>query len=131
MPNQSTTQSFLPDQDMAYTILADLKRVTREYATAATESVCTEIRQMFTQLMNSTLQLQGELYYAMQQNNMYNASSPVLRQEIDKQLQQYQQSQQQTNQFVQQQQQLQGQSSMHPGAMGASTAPSQQQQPPS
>ncbi|MFC5468722.1 spore coat protein [Cohnella suwonensis] len=98
MMNQTT----LPDEDMAYTILSDLKRVTREYATAATESVCPDIRQMFTQLLNDTLKMQGELFTAMQSNNMYNASSQVLKPEIDKQVKQYQQTQQKTNQFVQQ-----------------------------
>ncbi|RKP53951.1 spore coat protein [Cohnella endophytica] len=95
-------QPILPEADMAYTVLSDLKRVTREYATAATESVCPEIRQMFTQLLNTTLTMQGELYMAMQSANMYNASSPVIKPEVDKQLKQYQQIQQQTNQFVQQ-----------------------------
>ncbi|REK68510.1 MAG: spore coat protein [Cohnella sp.] len=98
----TASQSFMPDKDLAYTVLADLKRVTREYATAATESVCPNVRQMFTQLLNNTLAMQGELYNSMKQQNMYTASSPALRQEIDKQLKEYQQTQQQTNQFVQQ-----------------------------
>ncbi|MFD0671573.1 spore coat protein [Cohnella sp. GCM10027633] len=96
-------QALLPDQDMAYTILSDLKRVTREYATAATESVCPVIRQLFTQLLDATLKQQGDLFNAMNQAQMYNVSSPALRQEIDKQYKQYQQTQQKTNQFVQQQ----------------------------
>ncbi|WP_256760813.1 spore coat protein [Cohnella sp. WQ 127256] len=114
----------LPDEDMAYTILSDLKRVTREYATAATESVCPDIRQMFTQMLNSTLTLQGELYTVMQQNNMYNASSPVMKQEVDKQLQQYQQTQQKTNQFVQQTQSAQSQ--IPPSASANPTMPAYQ-----
>ncbi|RUS45507.1 spore coat protein [Cohnella sp. AR92] len=95
-------QQFMPDEDLAYTVLSDLKRVTREYATAATESVCPTVRQHFTQLLNTTLIMQGELYNAMSQQNMYNTASPALRQEIDKQLKEYQQTQQKTNQFVQQ-----------------------------
>ncbi|RED63847.1 spore coat protein [Cohnella lupini] len=114
----------LTDEDLASTILSDLKRVTREYATAATESVCPEIRQMFTQLLDSTLKMQGELYTVMQQNNMYNASSPALKQELDKQLKQYQQSQQQTNQFVQQAKASQGQ--IPPAAMGNNSVPAYQ-----
>ncbi|MDG0790407.1 spore coat protein [Cohnella ginsengisoli] len=93
---------FLPDEDLAYTVLADLKRVTREYATAATESVCPTVRQQFTQLLNVTLQMQGELFNAMQSANMYNASSPTLKQEIDKNLKTYQDTQTKTQQFVQQ-----------------------------
>lgn len=95
-------QQFLPDEDLAYTVLTDLKRVTREYATAATESVCPSVRQHFTQLLNTTLAMQGELFNAMNQQKMYNTASPALRQEIDKQLKEYQSTQQKTNQFVQQ-----------------------------
>jgi spore coat protein CotF len=102
MNNQPSAQPTLSEEDKASAILSDLKRVTREYATAATESVCPEIRQMFTELTNNTLTMQGELYNAMQQNNMYNASSPALKQELDKQFMQYQQTQQKTTQFVQQ-----------------------------
>ncbi|THF76078.1 spore coat protein [Cohnella fermenti] len=95
-------QQFMPDEDLAYTVLSDLKRVTREYATAATEAVCPTVRQHFTQLLNTTLAMQGELYNAMSQQKMYNTASPALRQEIDKQFKEYQQTQQKTNQFVQQ-----------------------------
>jgi spore coat protein CotF len=96
------SQPFLPDEDLAHTVLSDLKRVTREYAIAATESVCPTVRQQFTQLLNTTLAMQGELYNAMSQQKMYNAASPALKQEIDKQLKSYQSTQQKTNQFVQQ-----------------------------
>lgn len=99
--NQQQQHAILQDEDQAYSILADLKRVTREYATAATESSCDQVRQMFTSLLNSTLHLQGELYKMMKQNNMYSAASPCLRQEIDKQLQQNKQTLDKTQQFVQ------------------------------
>jgi len=95
-------QQFMPDEDLAYTVLADLKRVTREYATAATESVCPTVRQQFTQLLNTTLQMQGELFTSMQSANMYNASTPTLKQDIDKNLKTYQDTQKKTEQFVQQ-----------------------------
>ncbi|OMF35966.1 spore coat protein [Paenibacillus sp. FSL H8-0548] len=99
---QQSQQSFLTEEDLVSTILCDLKRVVREYATAATESTCPDIRQMFTKLMDSTLTLQGKLFEAMKQANMYNTSSPALRQELDKQAKQYQQTKQKTNQFLQQ-----------------------------
>ncbi|BBI32190.1 spore coat protein [Cohnella abietis] len=124
MLNQSTGHPALTDEDLASTILSDLKRVTREYATAATESVCPETRQMFTQLMNTTLTMQGELYTVMQQNNMYNASSPALKQEITKQLQQYQQTQQKTSQFIQQTQMANSQIPANPA--GQMTTPAYQ-----
>ncbi|WEK55207.1 MAG: spore coat protein [Candidatus Cohnella colombiensis] len=121
----SATPIMLSDEDMAYTILSDLKRVTREYATAATESVCTQTRQMFTTMLDDTLRMQGELFNAMNQNQMYNTASPALRQELDKQHKQYQQTQQQTNQFVEQCHASGGQ--MHPGAMNNAQAGGQQQ----
>ncbi|GGF99370.1 spore coat protein [Paenibacillus abyssi] len=99
---QSHNQSLMPEQDMAYTVLADLKRVSREYAIAATESTCPDIRQLFTSLLNSTLRLQGDLFQTMQQLKMYTPSSPALKQEIDKQLRQHEQTFQKTKQFLQQ-----------------------------
>lgn len=99
---QKQTQSILTEEDLVSTVLADLKRIVREYATAATESTCPDIRQMFTKLMDSSLTLQGQLFTVMQQQNMYNASSPALRQEMAKQEKQYKQTQQKTQQFLQQ-----------------------------
>ncbi|MCG7409856.1 spore coat protein [Paenibacillus sp. ACRRX] len=96
------SSSFMAEEDLLYTILADLKRTVGEYTTATTESNCPAVRQMFTDLTNSTLKLQGELYNLMSQLNMYSTSSPALRQEVQKQLQQSQQSQQKLQQFIQQ-----------------------------
>ncbi|MFC4099550.1 spore coat protein [Paenibacillus xanthanilyticus] len=98
--NQSHTH-LLAEEDLAYTVLADLKRVSGEYATAVTESNSPDIRQVFTSLLNSTLRLQGELYRAMQQNNLYDTPTSALRQEVDKQLQKQQQSQQKAAQLLQ------------------------------
>ncbi|WP_058300949.1 spore coat protein [Gorillibacterium timonense] len=95
------SKGTLEEKDWLDTILCDLKRSTREYATAVTESNCQTVRQEFTKLLNSTLTLQGNLYELMKQNNMYNASSPVLASELQKQIQQYQQSGQQAFQFAQ------------------------------
>lgn len=119
-------QSILTEEDLASSVLADLKRVVREYATAATESTCPDIRQMFTKLMNSTLTLQGQLFQVMQQNNMYNASSPALRQELDKQAKQYQQTKQKTIQFVQQNLAQQQSHSMYTPVMQQQSAQQQQ-----
>ncbi|MFB9330308.1 spore coat protein [Paenibacillus aurantiacus] len=93
---------LLAEEDLAYSVLADLKRVSKEYATAVTESNCPEIRQMFTSLLNSTIRLQGELYSVMSQNNMYDTPTAALRQEVDKQLQKQQQTQQKGAQLLQQ-----------------------------
>ena len=123
-------QSMLSQEDMASTVLSDLKRVTREYATAATESSCPSIRSLFTNLLNSTLKMQGDLYQTMQQANMYSAASPALRQEIDKQLKQNQQIKQKTEQFLQQTTQTGGQFAQHVMPQQSHQAPTQPQQNP-
>ena len=79
--------SFMPEEDLLYTILADMKRTVREYTTATTESNCPSVRQMFTDLTNDTLRLQGDLYRLMSQNNMYSTPSKALRIDLDKQIQ--------------------------------------------
>jgi spore coat protein F len=113
--NQQQAQNLLPEKDWLYTVLCDLKRASREYTTAVTECDNQTLRQVFTDLLNSTLKLQGQLYQLMKQNNMYNASSPAQSQEIQKQIQTYQQSGQQAFQFAKQkisQQAVQNQSSV-------------------
>jgi spore coat protein F len=98
--NQST--SILQDQDLVYSFLADQKRIAREYTTAVTESNCPQVRQMFEQLLQDTLRMQEQTYQFMSQQGWYNTSSPVLAQEISKQMTIYQQTQQQTSQLIQQ-----------------------------
>jgi len=99
---QSGNSAFMQDEDLLYTILADLKRTVREYTTATTESSCPTVRNLFTQLTNDTLRMQGELYNLMKQLNMYSTSSKALRQDLDKQVQDARNTQQKTRQFVQQ-----------------------------
>ncbi|OZB96349.1 spore coat protein [Paenibacillus sp. XY044] len=98
----SNNSQFMQDEDLLYTILADLKRTVREYTTATTESSCPTVRQMFTQLTNDTLRMQGELYNLMKQMNMYSTSSQALRQDVDKSIQDARNLQQKNRQFVQQ-----------------------------
>ncbi len=113
--------SILSEEDLASTVLSDLKRVVREYATAATESTCPMIRQMFTDLLNSTLTMQGQLFQVMSQLQMYDAASQAAKSELNKQYQAYQQTQQQTNQWVSSHLTSgAGAANMHPGAMGQS-----------
>ncbi|GIP22477.1 MULTISPECIES: spore coat protein [Paenibacillus] len=97
-----TNQVNLPEQDILNTILADLRRTAREYTTATTESACPSVRQMFSQLTDSTLRLQGELYQLMQQNSSYQAPPHAPRQEVDKLVQHAAQTQQKIQQFAQQ-----------------------------
>ena len=100
--NAQNSAAFMPDEDLLNTILCDLKRTAREYATAATESSCPSVRQVFNDMTMNTLQLQGDLFTQMSELNMYPAAGKALRQDVDKQLQSAQQMQQQTGQFVQQ-----------------------------
>jgi spore coat protein F len=94
--------SFMPEQDLLHTILTDMKRTVGEYTTATTESNCQSVRQLFTDLTNDTLRLQGDLYRLMSQNNMYSASSKALRVDLDKQIQEARKKQQECQQFIQQ-----------------------------
>lgn len=100
--NAQNSSAFMPDEDLLNTILCDLKRTVREYATAATESACPAVRRVFNDMTMATLQVQGDLYTHMSQMNMYPTPAKALRQDVDKQLQTAQQMQQQTGQFVQQ-----------------------------
>ncbi|CAI6018915.1 hypothetical protein PAECIP112173_00173 [Paenibacillus sp. JJ-100] len=98
------TGNFMQEQDLLKSILADLRRTSREYTTATTEASCPTVRSMFNNLTNDTLRLQGELFNLMQQNNMYSASAKAPRQDLDKQIQSAHQAQQKCQQFVQEKQ---------------------------
>lgn len=100
--SQFQNANLLPEEDLLNVVLADLKRTVREYTTATTESACPAVRQMFTQLTDSTLQLQGQLFQLMSSHNMYTAPSKAMRTEVDKKLQEAQQTQQKVQQFTQQ-----------------------------
>lgn len=90
----------MEDKDLLYTIVADLKRTSREYLTAATESNCSAVRQMFTNLTNDSLRLQGEVFSLMQQQTQYEVPSKASQSELDKQVQASQKAQQTSRQFV-------------------------------
>lgn len=100
--NQSVT---LTEQDITNTLLCDLKRVVREYATAATESTCPNIRAMHTQLLNTALQSQGDLFNAMKQAQLYDQPLLASQADIKQQVDAYKQTEQQLNAFLAQHQQ--------------------------
>lgn len=100
MPMQSV--AIMEDKDLVYTILADVKRVCSEYTTAVTESNCQAVRQMFTNLLQDSLQIQAELYYFMYQMGWYNTSSSAPRSDLEKQVQQYRQFERETKQWMMQ-----------------------------
>lgn len=127
--NGTSMSGFMPEKDLLHTILNDLKRTSREYATGVTEAACPTVRQMFTDLTNSTLQMQGQLFNLMQQQNMYSVASPALRDEVNKRLRDHEQTMQKANQFVQQK--LQAQQGYGAGYYGqGGYRPQQQQQAP-
>lgn len=127
--NGTSMTGFMPEKDLLHTILNDLKRTSREYATGVTEAACPTVRQMFTDLTNSTLQMQGQLFNLMQQQNMYSVASPALRDEVNKRLRDHEQTMQKANQFVQQK--LQAQQGYGAGYYGqGGYQPQQEQQVP-
>ncbi|GAB2720241.1 spore coat protein [Paenibacillus thermoaerophilus] len=98
----SQQKPSLDTQDCVGNVLNDLKRICGEYATACTECRDPETRHLFQNLLNSTLQSQRQVFDAMQSHGWYKTTSTALRQEIDKQIQHYQQTWQQAQQFMQQ-----------------------------
>lgn len=96
----------LTEQDVAYTLLCDLKRVVREYATAATESSCPDVRAMFTQLLNKALTTQGNLFNAMKSAQLYDQPLLASQTDIKQQVDAYKQTEQKLTAFLTQHQQL-------------------------
>lgn len=98
--NQPMNQTTMQEKDFANAILADLKRVSKEYVTAATESNCQQIRDLFTTMLTDVLKSQGELYNLMKQHQMYDQPLVAPRQHIDQQLTQQQSIQQQVQSIM-------------------------------
>ncbi|MGM1048543.1 Coat F domain-containing protein [Paenibacillus uliginis N3/975] len=99
-PNEG---SFLPEEDLLNTILDGLKRTVSEYTTATTESACPTVRSMFSNLTAETLKMQGEMYQLIEQQNQYAAPVPhAMKSDVDKQLQEMQNTVQQTRQLISQ-----------------------------
>lgn len=102
MPSPSGS-SFLPEEDLLNTILNELKRSVKEYTTATTEAACPTVRSMFSNLTADTLKMQGDMYQLIEQQKQYAAPVPhAMKSEVDKQLQQVQQTSQQTRQLISQ-----------------------------
>lgn len=92
----------MQDKDLLNSILTFEKHMANEYAIAVTESNCQVVRQMFTSLLDDTLQTQNDVFQAMSQQGWYQAPSKALKQDVDKQIQTYHQTQQQLQQLVEQ-----------------------------
>lgn len=102
--NNQVQNELLPQDDLLKIVLADLRRTVREYTTATTESSCPAIRNVFTELTDSTLRLQGELYKLMEQHQIYTVPAGAPRKELDNNLQQADQTYNKAKQFVMQHQ---------------------------
>ncbi|RCX17432.1 coat F domain-containing protein [Fontibacillus phaseoli] len=126
--NLPSSTEQLPENDLLKIILADLRRTVREYTTATTESSCPSIRRTFAELTDSTLRLQGDLYMLLEQNKVYSAPASASRQEIDKKIQEAEQSHQKVHQFVQQRS-AQNNPYLHPSNVSYHQTNVQQQNP--
>ncbi len=103
MNSSNSNNEALKQNDLLKIILADLRRTVREYTTATTESSCSAVRQMFTDLTVDTLRLQGKLYNMMNQQQIYTAPGKAPQQEVGKALQEAIQADQQIHGLLQQQ----------------------------
>ncbi|QQE77525.1 spore coat protein [Alicyclobacillus sp. SO9] len=98
----NTESQLMQDKDLLNSILTLEKHMADEYAIAVTESNCQTVRQMFTSLLDDTLQTQNDVFHAMSQQGWYQSPAKALKQEVDKHIQTYRQTQQQLAQLVQQ-----------------------------
>lgn len=92
----------LNDQDMANTVLNELKRIASEYATACTEAAAPHIRRTFEQLLHQTLADQGQLFHMMSRLNMYGQPVQAQHSDIQREIEQCRQTDEQLQQLVQQ-----------------------------
>jgi spore coat protein CotF len=92
----------LQDQDLANLVLSELKRIAREYTTAALEANNPQIRQVFQNLLGKTLQDQDVLYREIQRMSGYGEIPTAQQQDVHKELQKQSQTANQLYSFVQQ-----------------------------
>ena len=103
--NQQHQHVPLQDADLSNTVLNELKRVAREYATACLEASNPDIRQLFEQLLHQTMRDQEHLYQTINQLNMYGQPSSADQNELLKEVQNHQQQLGNLQGFMQQWQQ--------------------------
>lgn len=94
--------AHLQEKDWGNLVLSELKRIAREYMTAALEASHPAIRQTFAALGQKTLQDQAELYALLQQMNGYGNVKNASQQELAQELQQQAQKIEQLRGFVRQ-----------------------------
>ncbi|WP_233500588.1 spore coat protein [Paenibacillus antibioticophila] len=111
--NNQLQNDMLPQDDLLKIMLADLRRTSREYTTATTEASCPAIRSLFSELTDSTLKLQGELYKLMEQQQIYTKPAGASRKEVDQNLQEAEQACMKAKQLVAQHQSQLGSVAAH------------------
>lgn len=111
--NNQLQNDMLPQDDLLKIMLADLRRTSREYTTATTEASCPAIRSLFSELTDSTLKLQGELYKLMEQQQIYTKPAGASRKEVDQNLQEAEQACMKAKQLVAQHQSQLGSAAAH------------------
>ncbi|GIO38572.1 hypothetical protein J41TS12_34330 [Paenibacillus antibioticophila] len=111
--NNQLQNDMLPQDDLLKIVLADLRRTSREYTTATTEASCPAIRSLFSELTDSTLKLQGELYKLMEEQQIYTKPAGASRKEVDKNLQEAEQACMKAKQFAAQHQSQMGTVAAH------------------
>ncbi len=92
----------LTDQDLLNTVLAEMRRISREYTTAILEASNPSIRENFYSLLDRTLQDQELVYTMMENMNMYGPRSTASQKEIQKEEQQHRQRANELQFFLQQ-----------------------------
>jgi spore coat protein CotF len=85
---QGWQQGSLSEQDYGHFVLNELKRVTREYVTAALESANPQIRQTFQSLAQKSLDDQARLFQVLQQAHGYGDIPLAQQQDVQRELQQ-------------------------------------------
>jgi hypothetical protein len=101
--NQQANEQALQEQDWGKLLLGELKRVAREYTTAALEASHSSLCQTFQSLAQKTMQDQARLFSVLSQmNNGYSSIPMAHPQEIQQELQQRSQKAEQLQSLVQQ-----------------------------
>jgi spore coat protein CotF len=93
-------QVYLEDLDLANFVLSELKRIAREYTTAALESANPQIRHAFQSLVQKTLQDQAAVFQEIQKLGGYEIQ-PAAQQQLQQELQKQSQSAAKLQSFVQ------------------------------
>jgi hypothetical protein len=88
------------DSALAEQVLNELKRISAEYVTAATEASASDLRALFRELANQTLDAHERLYTAMRSHGLIEAAFAAPQQEVLKQAQKSSEAHRATSQLL-------------------------------